>query len=195
MPHVGSLSPCVVFTSMCRRRRSADRRAGRLAGRWRLVRGVLGRRGPFFRMAETFRPDLSTSGRGEKFSAILRLRRLPHAHTHRHFAAHRFTSHSSTLRQCNTRRHKATCHTDNTQHAQYAPLRNTPYRTTTQRCGLAASRTRGISWVPRAASLVDTLKERPLRLAAWPVAIGQHDLSRHPCILLATLAQHAKGLA
>ena len=45
------------------------------------MQGVLGRRGPFFRMAETFRPDLSTSGRDEKFSAILRLRRLPHAHT------------------------------------------------------------------------------------------------------------------
>ena len=38
--------------------------------------------GLFFGMAETFRPDLSTSGRDEKFSAILRLQQLPHAHTH-----------------------------------------------------------------------------------------------------------------
>ena len=37
-------------------------------------------------------------------------------------------------------------------------------------CGFSAS------WVPRAASLVDTLEERPHRVAAWPAAIGQHDL-------------------
>ena len=93
-----------------------------MAGRWRLVQGVLGRRGPFFGMAETFRPDLSTSGRDEKFSAILRLQQLPHVHTHtrisRRIASPHTAAHCGSAAQDSTREHAtlATRSVHNTHH-------------------------------------------------------------------------------